>query len=53
MINPEIVKWARDCNKAIAAIDWARVNYGLRYALTHGGNLPPGFMKQSEDERDV
>ncbi|MEV4672720.1 hypothetical protein AB0K34_13780 [Actinomadura sp. NPDC049382] len=28
------------------AVDWQRINAGFRYALLHGGNLPPGFMNE-------
>lgn len=30
----------------INAIDWQRINAGFAYALMHGGNLPPGFMRE-------
>lgn len=34
-----------------AAIDWKRIHAALLYALTHGGNLPPGFMRDAPARR--
>lgn len=33
---------------AVAAIDWARLNGLLAYALTHGGNLPPDALRETD-----
>lgn len=29
-------------------VDWDRIHYGLMYALTHGGNMPPGFFPEED-----
>jgi hypothetical protein len=37
---------ATSLGAVVAQIDWARINSIFAYALTHGGNLPPGALKE-------